>query len=73
MNLSLFIHLLIEMDAPQEFITLLLLSTYSNNFLYLAIERKIKKYQQDYYKAISTSNALGNSTTFLNFILRIIL
>lgn len=49
-----------------------LLSKWNNLFEYLPIESKIKKYQNEYYQAISKSNANGNSNVFIDFMLKII-
>lgn len=51
----------------------LLLANYSPSFLYLPIENQIKLHQVEYYKAINSSNIKGESTTFLNFMLKMIL
>lgn len=41
-------------------------------FSYLAIEKTIYRYQQEYYKAIADSNKRGESTPFIEFMLRVI-
>ena len=38
----------------------------------MPIESQIKKYQEDYYKAISNSHVNGNSNTFIEFMLKMI-
>lgn len=49
-----------------------LLSKWNNIFEYLPIESQIKKYQEDYYKAISNSHINGNSSCFIEFMLKMI-
>ena len=49
-----------------------LLSKWNNIFEYLPIESQIKKYQEDYYKAISNSHINGNSNCFIEFMLKMI-
>ena len=49
-----------------------LLSKWNNIFEYLPIESQIKKYQEDYYKAISNSRINGNSNCFIEFMLKMI-
>ena len=51
----------------------LLLANYSPIFLYLPIENQIKLHQVEYYKAINSTNIKGESTVFLNFMLKMIL
>jgi len=41
-------------------------------FEYLPIESQIHKYQNSYYKAIYNSNSKGNSTEFIEFMLKMI-
>ncbi len=41
-------------------------------FEYLPLESQIKKYQEEYYQAIARCNVAGNSTVFVEFMLRII-
>ena len=41
-------------------------------FEYLPIESKIHKYQDEYYKSISTCHKNGNSNVFIEFILKMI-
>jgi Fic family protein len=41
-------------------------------FSYLALEKTIYRYQQEYYQAISDSNKAGESTVFIEFMLRVI-
>lgn len=49
-----------------------ILSNWEEIFLYLPIESQIKKYQDKYYKAINNCNKLGNSTEFIEFMLKMI-
>ena len=46
-----------------------LLSKWKKAFEFIPIETRIKKYQNEYYKAISDSNKNGNSNAFLEFML----
>ena len=41
-------------------------------FEYLPLESQIKKYQDEYYQAIARCNVAGNSTVFVEFMLRMI-
>lgn len=50
----------------------ILLSKWNKIFEFLPIESQIKKYQEDYYKAISNSHVNGNSNTFIEFMLKMI-
>jgi Fic family protein len=49
-----------------------ILKNYSPVFEYLPIESLIKERQQDYYDVLGTSDNLGNSTGFIEFMLDII-
>lgn len=49
-----------------------LLSNWKEVFEYLPIESQLKKYQEGYYKAIADSNSNGESTIFIEFMLRMI-
>lgn len=49
-----------------------ILSKWERLFEYLPIENLIKKYQQDYYKAISNCHIAGNSNEFVEFMLKMI-
>lgn len=49
-----------------------ILSNWEDIFEYLPIESQIKKYQEGYYKAINNCNKVGNSTEFIEFMLKII-
>lgn len=49
-----------------------LLSKWNKVFEYIPIESKIKKYQNDYYKAISTCHKNGNPNAFIEFMLKTI-
>ena len=42
-------------------------------FLLLVVTAMVKKYQEQYYKAIALCDAKGNSTEFITFMLRCIL
>ncbi len=50
----------------------IILSKWKNIFEYVPIESQIKKYQSDYYKAIDSCNNSGNSTLFIEFMLKMI-
>ena len=50
----------------------ILLSKWNKIFEFLPIESQIKKYQEDYYKAISNSHVNGNSNAFIEFMLKMI-
>ena len=50
----------------------ILLTTWKPIFEYVPIETAIKKYQNDYYKAIANCNAKGDSTEFIEFMLKMI-
>lgn len=47
-----------------------ILSNWKDIFEYLPIESQLKKYQDDYYEAISNCNIKGNSTEFIEFMLK---
>lgn len=49
-----------------------ILSKWEKVFEYIPIESLIKKYQEDYYKAINDSNKNGNSNEFIEFMLKMI-
>ena len=49
-----------------------ILSNWEPLFEYVPIESEIKKYQEDYYKAIQNCNNKGESTEFIEFILKMI-
>lgn len=49
-----------------------LLYNWKELFEYLPIESQIHKYQNNYYKAIAICNGLGNSTEFIEFMLKMI-
>ena len=49
-----------------------ILSKWEEVFEYIPIESLIKKYQEDYYKAIYNSNNAGNSNEFIEFMLKMI-
>ena len=51
----------------------MLLSRWKGIFAWLPVETIVKKHQQDYYDAIAQSDAQGNSTIFINFMLKCIL
>ena len=50
----------------------IILSNWEEVFEYVPIESQIKKYQEDYYKAINNCNNKGNSTEFIEFMLKMI-
>ena len=50
----------------------ILLYKWKNIFEYVPIESQLKKYQEDYYKAIDNCNKKGNSTEFIEFMLKMI-
>ena len=49
-----------------------ILSKWEKAFEYIPIESLIKKYQEDYYTAISKCNVDGNSNEFIEFMLKMI-
>lgn len=49
-----------------------ILSSWEPLFEYVPIESEIKKYQDDYYKVIQNCNSKGNSTEFIEFMLKMI-
>lgn len=49
-----------------------ILSHWEKAFAYLPIESMIKKNQEEYYKVIQNCNNAGNSTEFIEFMLKII-
>ena len=49
-----------------------ILTKWKEVFEYVPIESLIKKYQEDYYNAISRSNINGNSNEFVEFMLKMI-
>ena len=51
----------------------MLLSRWKGIFAWLPVETIVKQHQQDYYDAIAQSDAQGNSTIFINFMLKCIL
>lgn len=50
----------------------IILSKWQKIFEYVPIETQIKKYQDEYYTAIDTCNKNGNSTIFIEFMLKMI-
>ncbi len=48
----------------------IILSKWKDIFEYLPIESQIKNYQEDYYKAINNCNQKGESTEFVEFMLK---
>lgn len=50
----------------------ILLSNWKEIFEYLPIESQLKKYQEGYYGAIAKCNSEGESTTFIEFMLKMI-
>ena len=51
----------------------MLLSRWKGIFAWLPVESIVKQHQQDYYNAIAQSDAQGNSTIFIDFMLKCIL
>ena len=51
----------------------MLLSRWKGIFAWLPVETIVKQHQQDYYDAIAQSDTQGNSTVFINFMLKCIL
>lgn len=49
-----------------------MLINWEDLFKYVPIETEIKKYQDEYYKAIQNSNSKGNSIDFIEFMLKMI-
>ena len=49
-----------------------ILSKWKEIFEYMPIETQIKKYQQEYYEAISKSHVSGNCNEFIEFMLKMI-
>ena len=49
-----------------------ILSNWEGIFEYVPIESQIKKYQEEYYKAINNCNSKGDSTEFIEFMLKMI-
>ncbi len=49
-----------------------ILSNWEALFEYVPIESEIKKYQEDYYKTIQNCNSKGESTEFIEFMLKMI-
>ena len=50
----------------------ILLSKWEDIFAYVPIESQIKEYQNEYYNAINNCNKKGNSTEFVEFMLKMI-
>lgn len=50
----------------------ILLYNWKNTFEYLPIESQIHKYQEEYYTTIANCNQKGNSTEFIEFMLKMI-
>lgn len=50
----------------------IILSNWKKIFEYLPIESELKKYQDEYYKAIADCNTNGDSTSFIEFMLKMI-
>ena len=50
----------------------IILSNWEEIFLYIPIESEIMKYQNEYYISINNCNASGNSTLFIEFMLKMI-
>ena len=50
----------------------IILSNYEEIFEYVPIETQIERYQDEYYKTINNCNKSGNSTEFIEFMLKVI-
>lgn len=50
----------------------IILSNWEEIFEYVPIESEIKKYQEEYYRVINECNINGSSTTFIEFMLKMI-
>ncbi|MDO5569072.1 MAG: Fic family protein [bacterium] len=50
----------------------IILSNWERLFEYIPIESEIKKYQHDYYESINECNSKGDSTLFIEFMLKMI-
>lgn len=50
----------------------IILSKWKNIFEYLPIESQIRKFQDDYYRSINNCNHSGESTEFVEFMLKMI-
>ncbi len=50
----------------------IILSQWEDIFAYVPIESQIKKYQEEYYQAISNCNSKGNFDEFIKFMLKMI-
>lgn len=50
----------------------IILSNWESLFEYVPIEFEIKKYQEEYYEAINNCNSKGDSTEFIEFMLKMI-
>lgn len=50
----------------------IILSNWEEIFEYVPIETQIEKYQEEYYKAINNCDKLGESTEFIEFMLKMI-
>ena len=51
----------------------ILLSRWKGIFAWLPVETIVKEHQQDYYNVIAKSDAAGNSTAFVEFMLKCLL
>lgn len=51
----------------------ILLKEHSNSFVYLGLEKEIWLHQSEYYEVINASHKNGDSTTFITFILKMII
>ena len=50
----------------------ILLYNWKESFEYLPIESRIHEYQEEYYKKIASCNKKGDSTEFIEFMLKVI-
>lgn len=60
------------MEEWQDYGKTALLANWEEFFKYMPIESMIKKNQNEYYKAIYNCNNAGNSTEFIEFMLKMI-